>query len=600
MDPRHNSSKSLASTDLTDEERRELKGFEFFGYELRDKSDTPDNEKALSFVPPTEENESAYITAAGGAYGQVLDVRGDNFSNDRDLIVKYRNAAMQPEVDQAIEDIVNEAIVSNDTDLPVTLNLDFTDLSDAMKQKLVDEFNNVLMMLDFRKYGHDIFRRWYIDGRLAYHIVIDLNNPQRGIIDLRPINPIKIRKIKEVLEDIDARTGSKMITGTEEYFVYSEDGFAQGNSATMSAGQSETANTGLKLPKDTVAYVTSGILDTQRRSSLSYIHKALRNVNQLRMMEDALVIYRLARAPERRLFYIDTGDMPRAQAQRYISSLMQKYRNKISYDANTGELKDNRRHMHMLEDFWLPRTSTGRGTEVSNLPGGQNLGEIEDILYFQKKLYQALCVPISRLDPEIGFHIGRTAEINRDEVRFQKFVDRLRLRFAELFKQLLRVQLVLRGIMKENEWDGIKEFVSIDYSRDSFFSELKESEIFRERIDTLAAAEPYVGKYFSREYCRKRILQQSEEEIKEIKHQIRSEALNKDGLPSPSETVDGDGEGGGASGDIGDFNGDLGLGTEGGEDIEAPLGDPEGASTALGPDDDNEDLDLPSDDDEEL
>lgn len=590
QDPRRKTRPNGDYFDLTDEERREKKGLEFFGFEIRRKSDDDLNKQSLkSPVPPLEENESAYVTAAGGFYGQTLDVRGDSFSNDRDLIVKYRNAAMQPEVDQALEDIVNEAIVANDSDFPVTLDLEHTDLSENVREKIQDEFDFVLRLLDFRKYGHDIFRRWYIDGRLYYHVVIDLANPKDGIKELRPISPLKIQKVKELVETEDSRTGAKFVESAEEYFVYSEDGFSQGTSVTANtAGQN--AKSGLKMPKDSIAHVTSGLLDNSRKSSLSYLHKALRNVNQLRMMEDALVIYRLARAPERRLFYIDTGDMPKAQATQYLNTIMQKYRNKLTYNAETGETADTRKHMHMLEDFWLPRSSTGRGTEVSNLPGGQNLGEIEDIIYFQKKLYQALNVPINRLDPETGYNIGRATEINRDEIRFQKFIDRLRIKFAELFKQILRVQLILKGIVKENEWEDSREFVIIDYARDNFFSELKEAEILKERIDTLNAINDHVGVYFSKEYVRKFVLKQTEDQIQEIKHQIRSEALDHDALPD----LEGEGEEGEG------FEGDLGGGADGDVDDfdDEEFGDPEGASTELGPDDEFSDDENSEEEDE--
>lgn len=594
MDPRHNQSASDPNR-LTDEEKRQLKGQTFFGYEFRKKNaDGSEEKEERSFVPPLEENESAYVTSAGGFYGQVLDVRGDNFSNDRDLIVKYRNAAMQPEVDQALDDIVNEAIVANGKDLPVNLDLDDTDLDEGVQEKVQEEFDHILRLLDFRKYGHDIFRRWYVDGRLYYHIVIDLKHPSKGIKEVRPINPLKIRKIKEVEEEQDQRTGFRFVSGVEEYFVYSEDGFAQGNSVTAGGGgqAGEMAKSGLKIPLDSVAHVTSGLLDTTRRSSLSYLHKALRNVNQLRMMEDALVIYRLSRAPERRLFYVDTGDMPRQQATQYLNSLMQKYRNKLTYNADTGEVSNVRKHMHMLEDFWLPRSASGRGTEVQTLPGGQNLGDIEDIIYFQKKLYQALNVPINRLDPETGYNLGRATEINRDEIRFQKFIDRVRIKFAELFKQLLRSQLLLKGILKEQEWEDIKEFVIIDYNRDNFFTELKEAEILRERIQSLNEALDHVGVFFSREYVRKRILNQSEEEIEEIKRQIRAEAIDHDELPDPSDIV---GATGGA--EDGDFGGDLG-GPIGGE-AEPGFGDPEGAATELGADDLG-DEDFPTDEEGEV
>lgn len=607
VDQRHNEKGAggLSST-LTPDEKRALKGQEFFGFEIRQKKteDDPNPENTLSFVPKAEENESSQLlVTAGGFFGQTIDVRGDSFANERDLISKYRSAAMQPEVDQAISDIVNETIVSNDEDLPVALNMEHTSLSKEVKEKITNEFDHILKKLDFRKFGSDIFRRWYIDGKIAYHIVVDLKEPARGIQDLRAINPVKIRRIKEVEQKQDTRTGTNFIVSTEEYFVYSEDGFATSTNTTIGAG-SGMQTSGLKIPKDSICYVTSGLTDATRSVSLSYLHKALRNVNQLRMMEDALIIYRLSRAPERRVFNIDVGDMPKKHAESYINSLMTKYKNKLSYNAETGEVTSDRRHQHMLEDFWVPKTSSGKGTTIDSLPGGQNLGEIEDIEYFQKKLYQALNVPISRLDSEnTPFNIGRPSEINRDELRFQKFIDRLRIRFGVLFKDLLRVQLVLKGVITNNEWDDIKEDLIVDYNRDNYFVELKEAEILKERIDTLNTMGFEPNMFFSKEYVRREILKQTEAEIKEIKNQIRKEALNNDALPNAEAdgAIEGDGAGGIPGGDVG-----LDGGLEGdfddfeGEDDETFVGDPEGAATELGPEDD---IDLETDeefDDEEL
>lgn len=584
---------------LSDTEKRKKKGFEFLGFEIRRAKDEEQEPQLVSFVPPAEENESSYITSAGGFYGQTLDVRGDTFNNERDLIIKYRNAAQQPEVDRALEDIVNEAIVSVDHQLPVSVNLDYVTLENGVAEKICKEFETVLQALDFRKYGGDIFKRWYIDGRLSYHVVLDNKDPKAGIKELRPINPIKIKKIKELQEIIDPRTGATVIGDTEEYFVYSEDGFA---SMAPTGAASQSAQRGLKLPTDSVLYVTSGIMDATRRVSLSYLHKALRNVNQLRMMEEALLIYRFSRAPERLVFSIDIGDMPRDRAAKYMEQLASKYQNKIAYDSSTGEIKDSQRHMSMLENYWLPKTTAGKGTEVSNLPGGQNLGQIEDIEYFQKKLYQALNVPISRLDPDQPFNMGRSQEITRDEVKFQKFIDKLRMRFSDLFKQALRVHLVLKGIVTEDEWErNIKEYIIFDYQKDSFFTEFKESELLRDRIETVTQAQELEGKYFSAEYIRRHILHQDDETIKEIKKQIRAEALSKDGLPEMEgeggEGGPGGGMGGGAAGGMGDMptggpepDADEEFGSPEGE-VEggdgAPVGDPEGAATELGPEGDD-------------
>ena len=591
------------------EEKRKGKENTFFGYEITDKDNGPENSKAVSFTPPLEESESAIVTSAGSVFGHSVDVRGDHFNNDRDLIVKYRNAAMHPEVDRAIEEIVNEVVVANDTDQPVTLNLDHLedDLDKKVRKAINEEFEYLLGLIDFRKYGHDIVRRWLVDGRIAYHNVIDLNNPKRGIVEMRPVNPLKIQRIKEVLEDQDPRTGAKLVQGWDEYFVYSEDGFVA-NTGGMAGPQTQGSNNqsvqGLKITKDAITYVTSGVMDPTRRYNLSYLHKSLRSINQLRMMEDALVIYRLSRAPERRIFYVDVGDMPKAQAQSYMQQIMSKYRNKLSYDPESGTTKSDRRHMHMLEDFWLPRSGTsGKGTEVSNLPGGQNLGEIEDIIFMRRTMLQSMNVPYSRMDSTAGsspFTLGRASEIDRDEIRFQKFIDSLRIKFSDLFRQALRSHLILKNIIKEDEWDQIKDKIIFDYARDNFFSELKDAEILRERIETLNAASDHIGTYFSKDYVRRHILQQTEEDIRQIKQEIRAEAATNDGLPNPEE--DGvEGFGGAPQegpGPEGGFEGDLGLDSGGGEgEFEPDFGEPEGAATELGAE--GEDFPEPNEDEED-
>lgn len=600
-DPRRQSSGLLGHI-LSDAEQRELKARDFFGFEFRgDNKNEAEKDATASFVPPLEENESSFIVSGTGFSGFTIDLRGDGFKSDRDLIAKYRGAAMQPEVDQAIQDIVNEAIVSNDEDLPISLNLDHTELDEKIREKIIDEFDGILRMLDFRKYGHDIFRRWYVDGRIAYHVVIDMSDPTKGIQELRPISPMKIRRIKEIEEKLDQRTGAVMITGVQEYYIYSEDGFQQGHTTGSSQTGGQMSSTGLKIPKDSIIYVTSGIADSTKQTSLSYIHKALRAINMLRMAEDSLLIYRYSRAPERRIFSIDVGDMPKTQAESYMQTIMAKYKNKIVYNAESGNISDSRKHMHMLEDFWLPKTASGGGTTVSNLPGGQNLGEIEDILYFQKNLYKALNVPIGRLESDQGFSFGRSNEIDRDEVRFQKFVDKLRIRFAEMFKEAIGTQIVLKGILTKEEWEAVQQQLIIDYNRDSFFSELKEAEILRERIETANAAEPLVGKYFSTEYIRRRIFKQTDEEIETIKDQIRKEALTNDELPDAERdgALDGGGGGGGLGGegggdfggdfDDGEFGGEFDDGLNGEEGAADLVGEPEGAALDLGPDDEFED-----------
>lgn len=573
-------------------EKEKDRGYNFFGYEIRPKDDQRDQEdkkvKIVSPVPPSDEEEGGFLTVASGFYGQVMDVRGDAAKNDRDLLVKYRNAALQPECDSAIEDIVNEAIVNNGVDPAVILNLDQIeddDLDDKTKEVFQDEFKEVLGLLRFKNVGSDIFRQWYIDGKIVYHKVIDVNKPEKGIQELRRINPIKIQKVREIEEDTDNKTAAKLIHLKDEYFLYSEDGFGTTNTSLTHTASGVAANqdmTGLKIAKDSIAYITSGLLDVSRRSSLSHLQKALRIVNQLRMMEDALVIYRLARAPERRLFYIDIGTMGEKKGMEYVQKIMNTYRNKITYDAQTGDVTQDARQMNMLEDFWLPRREGGKGTEISNLPGGQNLGEIEDIVYFQKKLYKSLNVPINRLDNESGFAIGRSTEISRDELKFQKFVDRLRQKFSELFKDLLKTQLILKRIIKLSEWEEVQENIVIDYVRDSYFAELKEAEILRERLTTLQAVEPYIGRYWSEERVMKDILMMTDEDIKTTREEIYNEAIRKRGdIKLPKDDADqgdfapeagappGGGDVGGIPGEGGDIP-DTGLG--GVNDVPTPPG----------------------------
>jgi len=400
--------------------------------------------------------------------------------------------------------------VADDDSAPVSLKMDDLDQSDKIKKLIIEEFQTVIELLNMNWQGHDIFRRWYIDGRLYFHKIIDEKNPKAGIIELRNVDPIKIRKIREVKEDKDPLTGTKMIKGVKEYYLY------QNNSMSKSSQ-------GLKISKDAITYVTSGVLDPSRKRVLSYLDKAMKTVNQLRMLEDSLVIYRLSRAPERRIFYIDVGNLPKGKAEEYLRNIMTKYRNKLVYNASTGEMQDDRKHMSMLEDFWLPRREGGRGTEITTLPGGENLGQIDDIVYFQKKLYKSLNVPVNRLEQEAQFSLGRSSEITRDELKFQKFINRLRKRFSMLFMDLLQTQLVLKGIVTEEEWQEMKQFINIDYQKDTHFSELKESELLRERLGTLREMDEYVGKYFSAEWLRKNVLMQSEEDIKMIDDQISAE-----------------------------------------------------------------------------
>jgi hypothetical protein len=484
--------------------------FNIFGFEIKRKNNEKEELKKASFVAPTSEDGDGYIVNGGGHFGSYVDMEGGSAKTERDLILKYRDIAQQPECDSAIEDIVNDSIVSDEDSYPVSIVLDDLEQPDRIKDMIKEEFDYIIKLLNFNWYGHDMYRRWYIDGRLYFHKIIDEQNPKRGLLELRSIDATKIRKVRELQEERDPRSGIKLVKGVKEYYIYQSDMLTK-------------SNQGLKIAKDSVCYVTSGVLDPSRKKVLSYLHKALKPVNQLRMMEDSLVIYRLARAPERRIFYIDVGNLPKGKAEEYLRNIMAKYRNKMVYDANTGEMKDDRKHMSMLEDFWLPRREGGRGTEITTLPGGDNLGQIEDIIYFQKKLYKSLNVPVSRLEQETGFSIGRSSEITRDELKFQKFIGRLRKKFSSLFIDLLKTQLILKGIFTEDEWEEIKQSINIDYLEDNHFSELKNAEIIRDRVATLREMDEYVGKYYSLEWVRKNVLHQEDDDMKEIDKQIKQE-----------------------------------------------------------------------------
>ena len=483
---------------------------ELFGFEIKRKSEEKEDAKKQSFVAPLEDDGSSYIQA-GGHFGQYVDLSGtDGAKSEADLIRRYRDIAGQPECDAAIDDIINESIVSDTVSAPIELLTDDVKQPDNIKKLIREEFENIVELLQFNHYGHEIFRKWYVDGRLFYHIIVDESNPKKGILELRPIDPTRIRKVKEIDQEKDPKTGANLIKKIEEYYLYQDSALSR-------------SNQGLKISKDAIQYTTSGLLDSSRTKVLSYLHKAIKPVNQLRMMEDSLVIYRLSRAPERRIFYIDVGNLPKGKSEEYLRGIMNQYRNKLVYDASTGEIKDDRKHMSMLEDFWLPRREGGRGTEISTLPGGENLGQIDDIIYFQKKLYKSLNVPVNRLEQEAQFSLGRATEISRDEVKFQKFINRLRKKFSWLFLDLLKTQLILKGIITEADWKDIRENVAVDYIKDSHFSELKEAEIFRERLELLAQLDEYVGNYFSKEWVRKNILMQSDEDIEEMDAQIEDE-----------------------------------------------------------------------------
>lgn len=482
-----------------------------FGFELvrsKNKDVGKDNEKLPSIVPKTDDDGAGYVTASGSHYGQYIDINGDNAKDNAEMIMKYRGVATHPEVDAAIEDIVNESISGSENEAPVLINLDGVETSDKIKKLMTEEFDNICGMLNFNELGHDIYRSWYVDGRLVHHLVVNEGNMKAGIQEIRPIDATKIRKVKEVKYKKDNKTGAKVVDKTDEFYVFQEK------------NQTQSA---VKLTPDSVSYVTSGLTDPSRKSVVSYLHKAIKPINQLRMMEDSLVIYRLARAPERRIFYIDVGNLPANKAEQHMKEIQTRYRNKLVYDASTGNLKDDRKHMSMLEDFWLPRREGGRGTEISTLPGGDNLGQIDDIVYFQKRLYRSLNVPIARLEQETQFSLGRSTEISRDEVKFQKFIDRLRKRFATMFTNILKKQLILKGIITPEDWQTWKNDIQIDFIRDNHFTELKDSELLRERLSTLDQLSQYVGEYFSREWVMKNVMMMSEEDIETMKDQVEAE-----------------------------------------------------------------------------
>ena len=463
-----------------------------------------------SFALP--QNDDGAVTLQTGAYfGTYVDLEGV-VRNEIELITRYREMAMQPELETAIDDIVNEAIVMQGHTQPLTINLDDLNQPDSIKKKIREEFQTILRMLNFGNMGSELFRRWYIDGRMFYHVIIDESKPKDGIKELRYIDPRRIRKVREIQKTKDAATGADIIRTVREYYLYNERGIIGAHS-----------NLGMRIAPDSILNVNSGLMDSRRAMVLSYLHKAIKPLNQLRMVEDATVIYRLSRAPERRVFYIDVGNLPKVKAEQYLRDIMVKYRNKLVYDSSTGEIRDDRKHLSMLEDFWLPRREGGKGTEIQTLPGGQNLGEMEDVKYFERKLYKSLSIPISRLEMQQGFSIGRTSEITRDELKFSKFVFRLRNKFSTIFDEALRIQLSLKGICSVEEWDYFKENIYYDFITDNNFDELKKAELIQNRIGVLQLADPYIGKYFSLEWVRKNILNQTDDEIAEIKKQIEDE-----------------------------------------------------------------------------
>ena len=501
-----------------------------FGFSIED---TQKKSALISPVPKNnEDGVDNYI--ASGFYGQYVDIEGA-YRSEHELIKRYREMALHPEADGAIEDVVNEAIVSDLYDSPVELELSNLNASDGIKKRIRQEFTYLKELMDFDKKCHEIFRNWYIDGRLFYLKVIDSKNPQEGIQDLRYIDPMKIKYIRQEkkqngrdLTTLQVNKDSVPNPVFDEYYIYThKPNYPTGMVASAGKGQ-------VKIAKDSITYCTSGLVDRNKNRVLSYLHKAIKALNQLRMIEDSLVIYRLSRAPERRIFYIDVGNLPKVKAEQYLKEVMSRYRNKLVYDANTGEVRDDRKFMSMMEDFWLPRREGGRGTEITTLPGGQNLGELADIEYFQKKLYRALGVPESRIAADGGFNLGRSSEILRDELKFAKFVGRLRKRFAAMFNDMLKTQLILKNIVTPEDWESMEDHIQYDFLYDNQFAELKETELLEGRLNSLATIEPYIGKYYSTEYVRKKVLRQTDSEIEEIDMQIEDE-IQKGIIPDPSQ-----------------------------------------------------------------
>ena len=483
-----------------------------FGFSIKDKDPKLKAKGAASPVPPVDNDATSTITPFGGWFGHYVDLDDSKKRDEINLIRRYRQMALQPEVDSAIEDITNEAIVSDKDDSPVEIELSNLEASDSIKKSIRDEFDHIKKLLDVDKAAHQIFRRWFIDGRMFYHKVVDLEDPSKGILELRWIDPLKIKKLRIVEKPpMDADQFMKYDYGkTTEFYIYNEKGV-------------NNTNQGIKIANDAIAYITSGVKDQGKNIVLSYLHKAIKYLNQLRMLEDSIVIYRLSRAPERRIFYIDVGNLPKIKAEQYLRDVMSRYRNKLVYDSNTGEIRDDKKHMSMLEDFWLPRREGGRGTEITTLPGGQNLGELTDIKYFQTQLYKALNVPPSRLESDKSFDLGKSEEINRDEIKFTKFVGRLRKKFSDLFHDLLKTQLILKGVITPDDWEDMKEHIQYDYLYDNHFSELKDLEMLQKKMEVLNELDLYVGKYFSQDYVMRQLLQFTEQEIVEMREQIDSE-----------------------------------------------------------------------------
>ena len=495
--------------------------FEIFGFKIERKNQGASNASVPAFTMPENDDGSMMISGAG-AYGTSLDLDGQ-YKTEIELILKYREMAQTSDCEIAIDNIINESIVIDDTRNPVDIILDRTNLSVGIKKKVTDEFSTVLDLLNFNNFGYDIFRRWYVEGKLYYHIMIDENNPNLGIVELRSLDATKIKKVKQINQK-DTADPKKKEVSVNSMFNYNESGLGNRTSD------------GVLISGDSIAYATSGLLNPTKTGVLSYLHKAIKPLNQLRMVEDAIVIYRISRAPERRIFYIDVGNLPKLKAEQYIRDIMTRYKNKLVYDSTTGEVKDDRRHQSMLEDYWLPRREGGRGTEITTLPGGENLGQLEDVEYFQKKMYKAMHVPVSRLEADSGFSLGRESEITRDELLFSKFIGKLQTRFSILFGEILEKQLILKNIITSEEWSQIRDKVHYKFEKDHYYTEFKQQETLTQRVDLARNMEEYVGNYYSREFFRKNILRQTEEEIKKQDAQIEKE--KQDGEFDGDMTVD--------------------------------------------------------------
>jgi len=520
---------------------------QLFGFSIDDSYKKP-SETVVSPVPKNNEDGADYYLASG-FYGQYLDVEGV-FKTEYDLIRRYREMALHPEVDSAIEDILCEAIVADQNDSPIQIDLENLDVGDRIKDIIRNEFQYIKEMLDFDKKSHEIFRNWYVDGRIYYHKVIDLDKPEEGIKELRYIDALKIKYVREQKKKgganaiqytnnnrpgMDSDPKSAEFPGLTEYFIYTPNSYQKNQYGSVAVtGQQKDA---VKFAKDAIAYCTSGLVDRNKHTVLSYLQKAIKALNQLRMIEDSLVIYRLSRAPERRIFYIDVGNLPKAKAEQYLREVMARYRNKLTYDASTGEIRDDKKYMSMMEDFWLPRREGGRGTEISTLPGGQNLGELTDVEYFQKKLFRSLNVPESRMADNSGFSLGRSSEILRDELKFTKFVGRMRKRFSNLFHDILKTQLILKNVVTPEEWESMSDHIQYDFLYDNHFAELKDSELMQERLGLLATADPYIGKYYSVDYIRRKILRQTDSEIVEQDRIMNAEKAAGIILPSEQEMM---------------------------------------------------------------